>query len=140
MRDVCVTGPSTPPSEAQMESLQRLLEGADRVRHGVCVGADRAGHAIALMLGTPVTGHPGVDRSGTPKRRAQIPEGFFDDLREPKWFLDRNRDMAKECTEVVALVKQAGRYRSGEWNTITHARELGKPITLVLPDGTTSRA
>lgn len=136
MRDICVTGPSTPPTDEQMVSLQSLLKGADRVRHGVCAGADEAGHALAITLGIPVTGHPGVDKKGKPKKQAQIHHAFFDELHEPKWFIDRNDDMAEKCTEVVALVHRTTPYRSGEWSTIRRAQRRGKPINLVLPDGT----
>jgi len=137
MRIVTVTGRSSQPTFEQTVTLDRLLEGADELHHGMCEGADEQAHWEAYGKDIPIVGHPGVDRQGVEKKRAAIDLKYFDDIRKAKWFLDRNEDMVDVCTEVIALVSHESTefYRSGEWNTIKHALRVGKPVTLVLPSG-----
>jgi hypothetical protein len=144
VRVVCVTGPSDASvvTEAQVATLRKLLAGADRLLHGVCVGADMIAHRLALELGVPeIVGYPGCDENGeSPKRfYAEYASLGSDVYREfpAEPYLDRNRRMAEESTEVAAVVRKPTYYRSGEWSTVVRARKLGRPVTLVLPDGST---
>lgn len=136
MRVVTVTGHSATPSERQRDALRRLLAGADKVFHGVCVGADEAGHEIALDLGIPVEGFPGFGADGrSPKRFSAAPHPLYVE-HGPLPYMDRNDLMVKgECTEVAALVHRPRFYRSGEWATINRAHRAGKRVTLITPDG-----
>lgn len=139
MRIVTITGPSAGITDQQVWGLSALLVGADLVHHGICEGADHVGHLLALLHHIPIVGHPGVDKGGNPKRRAIIPPEEFAVIRAPKPFLRRNENMVRASTEVIALVKKASFYRSGEWNTINTAIRLHIPVTLVLPDGQTEQ-
>lgn len=134
-RVVTVTGTSGVVTDPQWGALARNLRGATRLRHGVCVGADQAAHVVALGLGIPISGHPGVDRSGNPKKRAKIRASSFDEFEDEIWFLNRNAVMVERSDEVLGVVTAPTFYRSGEWQTLKKAIALGRPCLLLLPDG-----
>lgn len=135
MRVVTVTGASAGMNPLQSEALGMKLRGADLVRHGVCVGVDEAAHWIAVRLGIPVEGHPGVTKAGAVKYRAKIDPATFERIWPEEWFLDRNGVMVENSTEVVAVVRSPIWYRSGEWATVTRALARKLPVTLIPPDG-----
>lgn len=67
------------------------------------------------------------------------PPKAFSALREvwgPSEPLMRNRIIARRCTRLLACPSQATEVkRSGTWATVRYARADGKPVTIVLPDG-----
>ncbi len=52
-------------------------------------------------------------------------------------YLKRNRVIANECHRLLAAPGEyAMQLRSGTWATVRYARAAGKPVMLILPDGT----
>lgn len=102
-------------------------------RHGDCVGGDAQFHEICRAAGVPVVLHPPID----PTRRARC-RGAAEEL-PPKDFTDRNRDIVRESTRMIAAPKEQSEPQpargQGTWSTVRYARHRGKPIEIVLPDG-----
>lgn len=98
--------------------------------HGDCVGADVAAAEIMHGLQTKIVSHP-------PKRetlRAHFRASA--EVREPKEFHARNHDIVDETDRLVACPEGPETMRSGTWSTIRYAREVGKPVCIIWPDGT----
>ena len=135
---VAVTGTSGAVTDAQLYALEGLLAEAGLLRHGCCIGADAAAHRIARERGIPVEGFPGCDRRGLSPKRADL--SGFSTLHEPRWYLDRNEAIvAPPCARLIAVVRSARPYRSGEWATIRRAQVGGVLTLLVPPDGSIAR-
>lgn len=123
-----------PPSQrAALEAVLRSLHvwgwGAS-MAHGDCVGADLAAHDIAMRLGYMVHVLPPLSN-----RYRAFCVGHQNYV--PAEYMIRNRRIASMCTRLVAapLSPEEEAPRSGTWATVRMARHLGKPITLVWPDG-----
>lgn len=98
--------------------------------HGDCIGGDHEFHVIATVRGCRTIAHPPVKSA----RRAWCPA---DEIREPKDYLARDYDIAKETGELIATPKTPEPLpRSGTWKTIGYAVALGRPVSIVMPDGT----
>jgi hypothetical protein len=127
-----VTGRSRAMPDEQAFALARLLIEAPEyeLHHGDCVGADAAAHAVWRMLGRRVVVHPPDGE----KNRAWC-EG--DEAREPAPPLVRDEAIARESARLIACPEGAERSypRSGTWATVRRARRLGRPVTIVWPDG-----
>lgn len=97
--------------------------------HGDCIGADEAADKCARALGYIRIIHPPINLS----RRAWCNGG---EMLEPKPYLERNQDIVN-ATEM--LIAAPGEYeeqlRSGTWSTVRKAKKAGKPIVIILPDG-----
>lgn len=103
----------------------------DEVHHGDCKGADEEASAIARDRYEPYTTviHPPTD----PKLRAFCMGEVF---REPKPYLERNKDIVDETDLLVACPRMMkAEAHSGTWNTIKYASKKGKPIIIIWPDG-----
>jgi hypothetical protein len=122
----------TPPQRQRVREIMDEL-GPALARHGMCVGADSQFHDDCRERGVPAIGHPGDQ----PAMRARC-EGL---LREeaPKANLVRNKDIARECSVLVAAPKEMREpddpRGAGTWSTVRYARQRGKPTRVVLPDG-----
>lgn len=92
---------------------------------------------LAAIFGTPPIGvYPAeVDRHAHWMIRAEY--AAIREVYEPQDPLRRNRIMARLCHRLVACpAEQIGEsLRSGTWATVRYAREAGKPVTIVRPDG-----
>lgn len=54
--------------------------------------------------------------------------------------LDRNELIVQRCNHLLACpFEPTEQLRGGTWATVRYARKLGRPITLLLPDGTIKR-
>lgn len=54
--------------------------------------------------------------------------------------LDRNRDIVDHSDFLIAAPKESKEIvRSGTWATIRYARKVGKPVSIVYPDGSIRR-
>jgi hypothetical protein len=106
--------------------------------HGDCLGADIGFHTIARLYGCAVCVHPPIDKWNA----ANTPEAVYLNgakvVRRPaKAYLDRNRDIVNESDVMVAAPYEAEEQsRGGTWSTVRYARLAGKPLAIVLPDGT----
>jgi hypothetical protein len=117
-------------SQPQKEALRSVLAGnAGTFHHGLCVGGDADGHAIARELGYRIVGHPPSD----PKLRADL---VCDEFRPEKPYLTRNKDIVNETSVLVACPAELEeQQRGGTWSTYRFARKLRRPTILILPDG-----
>src|SRR5262249_40960494 len=105
------------------------------VHHGDCVGADAFCHSLAVDLGNKVVIHP-PDRISL---RAFC-QGAWQ-VHAPCPYLDRNRDIVAATDVLLACPGGvAEERRSGTWATVRYARRLGRPVVLILPDGTVRRS
>lgn len=96
---------------------------------GDCIGADEQAHRLAEEIGFRMILHP----PSNPSKRAF---NTADEIRLEKAYLLRNKDIVVETAMLVAAPQTADeRLRSGTWSTIRYARDLGKKIIIVTPDG-----
>jgi hypothetical protein len=117
----------TPWQKARLAlHIRHLLGlGAEQVyfHHGLCIGADAEAHAIfrELCPGGRVIGHPPENTS----KMAKFDPGDFYEMRAPKPYLDRNRDIVDETTHLIGTPKEDGPVlRSGTWSTIRYAKKM----------------
>jgi predicted Rossmann fold nucleotide-binding protein DprA/Smf involved in DNA uptake len=118
--------------------------------HGGAIGADRDIHGIALhyVINTipriievypeNVTVHRSAAYWSHPARRIAVEETgrqlIVHPARKP---LKRNHIIAERCDRLLATpATSEEQLRSGTWATIRYARKMGKPITIIRPDGT----
>jgi len=119
-----------------MTLLQRLrifnflkIRGGE-LHHGCCEGSDTETHGVARGLRYWVVGHPPTDQ--TLRRFCEC-----DFLHPEKPYLVRNRYIVDSTDELLATpAESVEQRRGGTWSTIRYARKVGKPITIILPDGT----
>lgn len=103
------------------------------VHHGDCIGADADFHRIARAQGLKIKGHPPTE----PALRAWCD---FDEIAEPKPYLDRDRDIVAETAWLIATPKESVRRSyGGTWRTVGFASEATKPTVIVWPDGSLER-
>jgi hypothetical protein len=100
--------------------------GASELHHGLCLGADAEAHALARTLGLRIIGHPPTS-SGL---RVWLE---CDELREPRQFLVRNRNICLETELLIAAPDGPERLRSGTWSTIRYADKRLRMPVIVLP-------
>jgi len=99
--------------------------------HGDCIGSDRDAHNIAssLMNVEKIVIHPPDNSS----KRAYC-KG--DEIKPEKPYLERNKDIVDEIDLLIACPKSnKEELRSGTWATIRYAKEQGKKIIIIYPDG-----
>lgn len=117
-----------PQFSALNRELAALRFSGNEFHHGDCLGADSAAHVIAASLGLRTVVHPPKN----PKFRAfmkadeTLPEGEY---------LDRNKDIVRATDILIACPDGEERLRSGTWSTVRFARVLGRPITIIYPNG-----
>jgi len=112
----------------------RWLE-ATQVSHGMCVGSDVQFHEMAKALGYFIVGCPGTIYS-EPWQRANV---TCDLVMPEKPMLARNRIIVHESDVVIACPKEREeKLRSGTWATVRYARQEGKPLCILYPDGTST--
>lgn len=136
MIHVGFTGTQRGLEEPQLAALDRLLgdlayqHGSIELHHGDCVGADEVAHDLADNSCFDITIHPPDDDS----KRAFCTGGIS---RDPKPYLERNRDIVDESRILIACPNGAERMRSGTWSTIRYARtkiydELGNQLIYII--------
>lgn len=99
------------------------------VHHGDCEGADNTASEQAQFYGFWIVSHPPIN----PKLRAYT---LANEIREPKEYLERDRDIVAETDWLIATPNGPERPHSGTWYTINYAIGQGKPVTIIWPDGT----
>lgn len=96
---------------------------------GQCIGADQEALEIVQSLGGVWTvSHPPTET----RRQHNI---LCDEIREPKWFLDRDHDIVDEVNVLLAAPRsRKEELRSGTWATVRYARKVLRPLEMVWPD------
>lgn len=122
---------------ALLRSLRKTLDVTasglhQTVHHGLCVGADEEFHFLirSLFFKVIIVGHPGA----VPERlRSSAP---VDELRAVKPPIERNHDIVNETRFLLACpFGDHEILHSGTWSTIRYAHRMGRPYTIILPDG-----
>lgn len=131
MIHVGFTGTRTGLTDPQTAALAKLLVSLAplTLHHGDCVGADARAHEIALAASWPIVLHP--------------PSAHFlranclgwTERREPLPYLERNEQIVRECSMLVACPEGPETQRSGTWSTVRFARKLGVEVRVVWSDG-----
>lgn len=133
------TGTSLTPGMTQRQSAtvkHLFMELRVKVlHHGVCICADAQAHRIALDLGVQVVGHPPSDA----KKMALLTG--FSQLMPPEPYLKRNRRIVVEGRDGLiaapfSATEPAIKRGQGTWTTVGYARQEGRRIWIVMPDGT----
>lgn len=123
-------GMTVTQSAAVLELLRRLqpTEG----HHGDCVGAD---DEFARLLDQhfpdcKVVCHP-------PEKEEKRAFHYADETRQPFSYFRRDRNIVHEADVLIgAPVQGVARSIGGTWYTIGYAQKVGRPVYVVLPDGT----
>lgn len=121
------TGSRKGMTTTQLSNLSRLLTSMaviSELHHGDCVGADDDAADISAGLGITTVSHPPSDGS----LQAHHPS---DIIKEPKPYLQRNRDIVDAATIIFAAPFGTERTRSGTWYTIRYARRQGVPVVML---------
>ena len=102
------------------------------LHHGDCVGADHDADRIAAANGLKRIAHPPSDNRLRAYCDAEV-------VLEPKPYLDRNRDIVDACDHLIATpAETTPQTKGGTWYTVRYARDNGKPVTIIWPDGSIS--
>lgn len=97
--------------------------------HGDCINGDAQFHTLVTAIGGRTVAHPPLN----PKLRAWCKA---DEIREPLGYLVRDWNIAYETAELLAAPKLDEPQRgSGTWLTVGYAVDLGRPVTVYLPEG-----
>lgn len=127
------TGTRHGMTEAQKVKVRHYLstlEGNPVFHHGMCVGADRQAHDIALACGYYIIGHPPTDK------KLYDPCYGCNERREDKYYTARNRDIVDESEVLIATPNTIEPVSgSGTWGTINYASRVGKRRIVIRPDG-----
>jgi len=108
-----------------------IARGATRAHHGDCVGADDDFHGIARRLGLRMVGHP-------PNETRLRAFCRVDEEHEARPYLARNADIVRDSHVMIACPRvMATHGKGGTYRTIAMARESGRPLIVVYPDGST---
>ena len=122
--------PTPDAAHALAELLVRLQP--TEAHHGDCEGADALFH---WYVATECPGTRRVIHPPTNKAMRAFCTGQAE-WREPKPYLERNRDIVDETDVLIAMPQTAEEtIRSGTWSTVRYGRKLGRKIYLILPDG-----
>jgi len=125
------TGTQTGMTQNQILAVAGLLVDLlpEEVHHGDCIGADEQFDRIAWQTGIPRVSHPPDKDAKRAHCEAQM-------IREPKPYLDRNRDIVDDTEFLIATPKTyVEARRSGTWYTVRYARKGDGNIAIVYPDG-----
>lgn len=126
------TGTQEGMTEEQIAVLLLMIKSMTpfEFHHGDCVGSDAEAHVIVHALGIPICIHPPMDT----KKRA-----FCDGAREiraPLPYLERNKEIVVFSDVLIATPKSKQEHlRSGTWSTVRYARQRGKTVWIINPDG-----
>lgn len=125
------TGTRRGMTTEQRLSLARLLRGwTGEFHHGDCVGSDAQAHNIAERLGFQIIVHPPENTSMRAFKSASI-------AMDPLPYLVRNRRIVDATERLIAApMELSERLRSGIWSTVRYARKVGRPVAVIMSDGT----
>lgn len=127
------TGTREGMTPAQREAVASFIDAhkPEQIHHGDCVGADSEFQDAAILSCKPVIAiHPSDNHGLRAHRRCNL-------MHAVKPPLERNHDIVNAVDHLLAAPKShKHEQRSGTWATIRYAMRVGKPVTIVWPDGT----
>lgn len=102
--------------------------------HGDCIGADETFSEICQQLnGFTLVVRPGCDRHGQSPKRAYTEAAYVYPVER---YMIRNRKIVDICDHMLGCPRTIEEeIRSGTWATIRYARNVGKRMTVITPDG-----
>jgi hypothetical protein len=131
---VTFTGTRNGMTELQVYALYGLLprlwelQRIEEFRHGRCVGADQQANDIVWRHNVKTIGYPVVG--------ALCSDCYCDVLRPRRGHISRNREMVDGSQVVIAAPPTAEEQpRGGTWSTVRYARERGRLLFVLCPDG-----
>jgi len=125
------TGTQLGMSPAQFHAFCRVYRSLapTEFHSGDCIGSDEEAHCFAESQDAWTVIHPPDDSS----KRAFC-KG--DEIRPPKPYLERNKDIVSDSECMIAAPRQFKEIRiSGTWATIRYARKAGRKIFIIFRDG-----
>lgn len=135
-----VTGTSdpscvTPFAKAEFSRLVLELSPTTELHHGGCQGGDETmHHIIDDLFGCPIHIHQPDNKS-----KVAFFLGRNITLLPSKPYLERNKDIVKNCDVLIAMPKtMQEELRSGTWMTVRNGVLKRKKVYIVWPDGTSS--
>src|ERR1700694_4608966 len=136
MASIGFTGTQQGMTEEQKKSLRALLDGgAGELHHGDCIGADAEAHDIADECGYATILHPPTNYSKRAWR--EVPKHM---ARPEKAYFDRNKDIVLETAALIAApAEPEEQLRPDSGPTVRFKKKQGKPVFVILPDGTVKR-
>lgn len=135
--DVGFTGTQRGMTVEQWNTLCRMLNvrAPGTLHQGDCLGSDHHAVGAACLLRHQhgvvfrIICHP-------PDNSSKRAFAFADEVRPALPYLTRNKNIVHACQELIATPYEADeQLRSGTWSTVRYARRLGKPVHVILPDG-----
>lgn len=130
------TGTQDGMTPAQKKTVHNLLVQLqpDEVHHGLCIGSDTDFHNISKRLRLYIVGHPGRNYKGVfPKMATGC---LVDELRPVLPYLQRNLEIVRETVALIATpFEDVEQRRSGTWSTVRRARERGRTVWIIKPNG-----
>lgn len=125
-------------TKVQREVIRQCLGALpELVLHGGAEGSDEEFDVLLREAGMPGAGIAIYAMAHRMEFwQARIPAADLV-LTRSEWApLSRNKFIAKECDHLlVTPFEMEEVLRSGTWATVRYARSFGKPITIILPDG-----
>lgn len=127
------TGSRKGMTSPQWTTIMAMVHEFDsfQAHHGVCIGADREFHLIVrnVLPECWIVGHP-------PTYTKLMASLECDELRDPKEFHERDRAIVDECDTLLATPNTYQPVaHSGTWYTIGYAKQIGRKVIIVYPDG-----
>lgn len=132
------TGTRVGMSKSQQQTLRSLWSSGLNdtevwMHHGDCVGADAEAHDMAVAVGYKTAAHPPTEDRFRAFKKADVEYA-------PYAYLVRNKHIVDMVEQMFACPRGPHELHSGTWSTIRYARRIGKPITVIGPDGLVSRS
>lgn len=133
------TGTQLGMTPAQFNRVGRevLILMPEEANHGMCVGSDTQFHAIVRSLFRSeecrLIGHPPINT------RNAVMTSDVDELMTPAPYIVRDKVIVARSEHMIATPYCPEVIRSGTWTTVRHARKLGRPVTIVWPDGSITK-
>lgn len=131
-----ITGTRNGMTEPQVESFLQFLRDNPKftmLLHGSCRGVDVRSAQLFRSVNPKgfITALPGPEDD--PNREVS---GVDDAALPGNSHFARNRDIVNECDSLVVIPMDMERQdRGGTWYTEGFARKIGKPVTIIWPDG-----
>lgn len=138
MPSIGFTGTRKGCTPAQLEALARVLaewltEPESVFHHGCCIGADAQAVKLVRQFAnmTHIVAHPG----DWPPLQDQGSIASSNETKNCRPNLARNQDIVDACDPLIACPAGPEETRSGTWFTVRRARNAGKRVIIIYPDG-----
>ena len=114
--------------------FSQLKDDADFYHHGDCIGVDAEFHELICRMHPEGAGNIVIHPPDNDSKRAFCEARH---MRDPKPYLDRNRDIVSESDIMFIIPKEeTEQFRgSGTWATFRYTKKAGKPLFLIYPNG-----